>query len=113
MTEYGRNFSVGEYQLICIARAILKSSKILLIDGATANVDVRTDELIQKVIREKFKCHTVLTIAHRINTITDSDKIVVMKDGTIVADTITEELLTAQSESSCESYRSLFDNNKE
>ncbi|CAF1662683.1 unnamed protein product, partial [Didymodactylos carnosus] len=84
IAEYGSNFSVGECQLICVARAILKPSKILLIDEATANVDFKTDELIQKVIREKFKSQTVLTIAHRTNTIRDSKKLIILNDGIII-----------------------------
>ena len=85
VAEYGNNFSVGECQLICVARAILKPSKILLIDEATAHVDTKTDELIQRILREKFTNQTILTIAHRLNTIMDSDKIVIM-DGGIIAE---------------------------
>ncbi|CAF4087720.1 unnamed protein product [Rotaria magnacalcarata] len=81
VAESGNNLSVGQCQLICVARAILKQSKILLIDEATANVDERTDRLLQAVITEKFKDRTVLTIAHRLNTISTSDRLLVMEDG--------------------------------
>ena len=98
IAEYGSNFSVGECQLICVARAILKQSKILLIDEATAHVDTKTDELIQQILREKFINQTIITIAHRVNTVMDSDKIVVMNDGIIAQYGTPIELLTKQNE---------------
>ncbi|KAE8542519.1 hypothetical protein D1P53_001298 [Cryptococcus gattii VGV] len=83
VSEGGDNFSSGEKQLICMARAILKRNKILFMDEATASIDYETDVLISKTIREEFSDSTILTIAHRIHTIIDFDKVLVMDRGNI------------------------------
>lgn len=82
--ESGNNFSHGERQLLCLARAILQNCKILVLDEVSSNIDLETDQLIQKTIRTKFKSSTILTIAHRLHTVIDSDKMIVLSDGTIV-----------------------------
>ena len=84
ISENGGNLSIGEKQLICITRAILRKSKIVIMDEATASIDFKTEEIIQKAINELLRDSTLITIAHRIKTVVNSDKILVLDNGTII-----------------------------
>ena len=79
----GNNLSVGQKQLICIARAILRISKIVVMDEATANIDMKTENLIQKALNKVLEKATVITVAHRIKTIINSDRILVLNNGEV------------------------------
>ena len=95
IAESGNNLSVGQCQLISIARAILKKSKILLIDEATANVDQKTDDLIQAILHQNFPDRTILIIAHRLNTVAKCDRILVLDNGLIVNDDTPANILSS------------------
>ena len=83
LLEHGANVSVGERQLICLARVLLQQNKIVILDEPTAHVDPDTEQTIWNVVREKLRDSTVITIAHRLNTIRDCDKILVLKSGEV------------------------------
>eukprot|EP01017_Pseudomicrothorax_dubius_P015465 TRINITY_DN17819_c0_g1_i1.p1 TRINITY_DN17819_c0_g1~~TRINITY_DN17819_c0_g1_i1.p1 ORF type:complete len:151 (-),score=25.57 TRINITY_DN17819_c0_g1_i1:35-487(-) len=83
ITEGGSNLSVGQKQLVSIARAVLKKSKLVLLDEATSSIDVVTEASIQKSLKEALKESTVIIIAHRLDTVMQADRIMVLKDGEI------------------------------
>jgi ABC-type multidrug transport system fused ATPase/permease subunit len=96
VAEGGENFSQGQRQLLCIARSVLRKPKILVMDEATASIDNETDAIIQRMIREHFHDATVLTIAHRLGTIADCDRILVLDDGRIAELDTPENLMSKE-----------------
>jgi ABC-type multidrug transport system fused ATPase/permease subunit len=81
VTENGENWSAGQRQLVCLGRVILKRRKILVLDEATSSVDPRTDSLIQKTLKQQFAGCTVITVAHRITSVLDSETVIVLDKG--------------------------------
>ena len=95
VADSGENFSSGQRQLICFARALLRKSKIIVMDEATASVDSETDRKLQQMIRARFDQQTVICIAHRLETILDCDRVCVLDQGRVVEYAPVEELLRA------------------
>ena len=93
ISENGSNLSIGEKQLICITRAILRKSKIIVLDEATASIDYKTEEIIQKALNEILSSSTMISIAHRIKTVINADKILVLENGEIIEFDTPENLL--------------------
>ncbi|XP_071504808.1 ATP-binding cassette sub-family C member 9-like [Diadema antillarum] len=96
VTEGGENYSVGQRQLFCLARAFLRNSQILIMDEATASIDMQTDQILQDVVATAFAQKTVLTIAHRIATILNSDSILVLSDGEVIEYDSPDNLLSRE-----------------
>eukprot|EP00173_Palmaria_palmata_P005031 Plantae.Rhodophyta-Palmaria_palmata.ctg808.p1 GENE.Plantae.Rhodophyta-Palmaria_palmata.ctg808~~Plantae.Rhodophyta-Palmaria_palmata.ctg808.p1 ORF type:complete len:559 (+),score=116.80 Plantae.Rhodophyta-Palmaria_palmata.ctg808:177-1679(+) len=120
VTEYGENISAGQKQLICLTRALLRKSKVLIMDEASSSLDYETDRLLQQSIQDNMSEATILTIAHRLWTLTKCDKILVMKDGLVAEFGSPESLLdkdeshlkflvSAMGEESAAAFRQMVD----
>ncbi|KAG8390054.1 hypothetical protein BUALT_Bualt01G0043500 [Buddleja alternifolia] len=99
VSENGENWSVGQRQLVCLGRVLLKKSKVLVLDEATASVDTATDNLIQRTLKQHFSESTVITIAHRITSVLDSDMVLLLDDGLVKEYSSPEKLLEDKSSS--------------
>ena len=93
LDEAGSNLSTGQRQLLCMARALLCKAKVLVLDEATSNVDSVSDALIQETVKAAFADCTVLTVAHRLHGVVDSDRILVLEDGRVKEFDTPESLL--------------------
>jgi len=91
--DKGQNLSSGEKQLVCICRALVRKNKIVLMDEATANIDVKTEATIQQLMRDRFEAATVITVAHRLNTVVYSDRVLVLDKGRVAEFDTPEALL--------------------
>ena len=94
VADGGANFSVGQRQLLCLTRAVLLHNQIVVLDEPTANVDSNTDRLLQKTLRERFSGATIISIAHRLDTIIDYDRILVLGEGKVLEFGTPSELLS-------------------
>ena len=93
VVEKGLNFSSGQRQLICMARAILLDNKIIFLDEATSSLDSQTDLIIKSVVATEFKSKTVLTIAHRLSTLSEMDRVLIFENGRLVTQGDTKSVL--------------------
>lgn len=89
----GENFSAGQRQLVCVCRALLRDSSVYILDEATSYVDQKTDQIIQKIVKDVLKDKIVISIAHRLNTVLEMNKIVVMDSGVVAEFGTKDELL--------------------
>ena len=111
LLEHASNVSVGERQLICLARVLLQQNKIIILDEPTAHVDPDTEQTIWNTVREKLRNSTVITIAHRLNTIRDCDTILVFREGKVVEVGTFDALLKSEGSELSELARALDDEN--